>query len=246
MVVDMGGKRVKKYRFTIRRHTFQVIADKVLLFKALQNLHGRFWGIAALHGMTIGLAICFLIRPEMWRISTAFSDFGNDVRTAPFFAGSMFFAAYGLWRWRNYLARTLRRSGIVLGLLTLTIIGLYLVALMPVSWKPIPYKIHFFGVLLTGCSMALTVIVDGLLTKVKLTNHEVTIRFFRLLAFASIVIGGYITLGSAETLQWYNLSLLGEILIVFGYAVWVYLKTRLGEGPRSRLSRILQKVIIIK
>lgn len=242
----MGGKKIKRYLFTIRRHKFQVIADKVLLLRALQNLHGRFWGITALHGMTAGLTVCFLIRPDMWQISTAFSDFGNDVRTAPFFAGSMFFAAYGLWRWRNYLSRTLRRSGVVLGLLTLTIIGLYLVAFMPVSWKPLPYKLHFFGVFLAGCSMALTVIVDGLLTKVKSSSSDLAVRFFRLLAFAFIAAGGYITYGSSESVHWYNLSLLGETLIVLGYAIWVYLKTRLGEGPRSKISRILQKVIIVK
>jgi hypothetical protein len=144
----MKRKKTNQYLFTIRGRKFQVIADKVLFFRILQRLHGRFWGVAAIIGASLGLSICFIIQPSMWNASTAFSDFGRDVRTAPFFAGSMFFGAYGLWRWRNYLGRTLKRPGPVIGLLTLTIIGLYLVALMPVSWQPWPYRVHFFGVFL--------------------------------------------------------------------------------------------------
>lgn len=242
----MRKKAPKRYRFTIRSKKFQVIADKVLFFRILQNLHGRFWGIAALMGMLIGMSICFLIRPDMWHISTAFSDFGRDVRTAPFFSGTMFFAAYGLWRWQKYLRRTYKRSGPILLLILFTIIGLYLVALMPVSWKPWPYRIHFIGVILAGFSMAATVVVDALFTKTKQSKHMLRTRVARLASFLLIVIGGYITFGSAETVAWYRLSLLGEVLILFGYTIWVFMKTRQGEGPRSKLSELIQKVIIVK
>lgn len=242
----MRKKAPKRYRFTIRSKKFQVIADKVLFFRILQNLHGRFWGIAALMGMLIGMSICFLIRPDMWHISTAFSDFGRDVRTAPFFSGTMFFAAYGLWRWQKYLRRTYKRSGPILLLILFTIIGLYLVALMPVSWKPWPYRVHFIGVILAGFSMAATVVVDALFTKTKQSKHMLRTRVARLASFLLIVIGGYITFGSAETVAWYRLSLLGEVLILFGYTIWVFMKTRQGEGPRSKLSELIQKVIIVK
>lgn len=242
----MKKSKPKKYRFTIRSKKFQVLADKVLFFRLLQNLHGRFWGIAALTGMLIGMSICFLIRPDMWHISTAFSDFGRDVRTAPFFAGTMFFSAYGLWRWQNYLRRTLKRSGPILVLIMLTIIGLYLVALMPVSWQPWPYRIHFFGVILAGSSMAATVIVDALLTKPSYSIYVVSSRIWRMIAFLLIVVGGYITFGSAEVVGWYRLSLLGECLILAGYAIWVFMKTLQGEGPRSRFSKILNKLVVIK
>lgn len=238
------AQKKKNYQFTIRQRKFEIITDKVLFFRVLQNLHGRFWGIAALYGLTIGLTICFLIRPDMRHVSTAFSDFGNDVRTAPFFAGSMFFAAYGLWRWRNYLSRTLKRSGPIIGLITLTIIGLYFVALMPVSWKPLPYRLHFFGVLLAGTSMMLTVVVDGLLTKSRKTGYGA--KLSRFVSVVCIVVGGYITYGSAEVIGWYKLSLLGEVLILLGYTIWVFMKTTQGEGARSRLGRLIQKIIIIK
>jgi hypothetical protein len=158
----------------------------------------------------------------------------------------MFFAAYGLWRWRNYLSRTLKRSGIIILLITFTIIGLYLVALMPVGWKPIPYKLHIFGVVLAGISMVLTVVVDGLLTKTKSHRHAISSRLFRLLSIICILVGGYITYGSLEAVGWYELALLGESLILIGYAIWVIMKTYQGEGARSRLSYLVQKLVIVK
>lgn len=242
----MAGTKKNKYKITFREKRLFVTLDKVLFFRTLQKLHGRFWGIAALTGMTIGLSICFAIRPDLLLISTAFSDFGRDVRTAPFFAGSMFFAAYGLWRWRNYLSRTVKRSGPVLLLLSLTILGLYLVALMPVSWKPWPYKIHLFGFALAGLCMVLTVVADGLLTKTKKSAHQFSERAIRLLSVVLIIVGGYITFGSTELMNWYALSLLGEILILLGYSIWVYMKTIKGEGPRSKLSVLASKIVEIK
>ena len=242
----MSKKSTSKYKFTFRKKRFLVTLDKVLFFRTLQKLHGRFWGITAVSGMVVGITICFLIRPDMLHIATAYSDFGNDVRTAPFFAGTMFFAAYGLWRWRNYLSRTLKRSGPVLVLLSLTIFGLYLVALMPVSWKPIPYKLHFFGVTVAGLSMMLTVIADGLLTKTKNNSHAFRNRLARLVSVILILVGGYITFGSAEIIGWYRLSLLGETLILFGYSIWVYMKTIQGEGPRSRISVLVGRIVEVK
>lgn len=242
----MAKSKKDKYKITFREKRLFVTLDKVLFFRTLQKLHGRFWGIAAISGMTIGLAICFAIRPDMLQISTAFSDFGRDVRTAPFFTGSMFFAAYGLWRWRNYLSRTVKRPGPVLILLSLTILGLYLVALMPVSWKPWPYRVHLFGFALAGLCMVLTVVADGLLTKTTKSKHPVSSRALRLLAIVLILVGGYITLGSTEVLGWYSLALLGESLILLGYSIWVYMKTIKGEGPRTRLSVLASKIIEIK
>ncbi len=241
----MSKNKPSRYKITIRGKKIQVILDKVLFFRFLQKLHGRFWGITGIIGMLIGMGICFAIRPELFRVSTAFSDFGKDVRTVPYFAGSIFFAAYGLWRWRNYLSRTLKRPGPVLFLITLTIVGMYLVVLMPVSWKPWPYRIHLFGVTLAGISMALTVVLDGLLTKSKKSAHIKINRFIRFVSFALILVGGYLTYGSVKSVGLYNVALLGESLILLGYGIWVYTKTKQGEGSRSRVSKLLQKIIVI-
>ena len=241
----MGTKKTPKYQFKIRQRNFQVIADKILFFRVLQRLHGRFWGIAAVQGMILGLGICFLIRPDLFLVSTAFSDFGKDVRTAPYFAGTMFYAAYGLWRWRNYLIHTLKRSGLILILITCTIIGLYLVALMPVSWHPWPYRLHFFGVALAGVSMAATVIADSLLTKVSSSTHMLRDKLLRITSFLLIVAGGYLTYGSSDTVHWFRVAFIGESLLLLGYSIWVFIKTIQGEGQRSRLSKLVQKIITI-
>jgi hypothetical protein len=95
---------------SFRNWHIHILMDKVLFLRFLRHLHGRFWGIVGISAMLIGFGICFIIRPDLLRISTAFSYFGNDVRTAPYFAGSVFFAAYGLWRWQQYLARTWKRA----------------------------------------------------------------------------------------------------------------------------------------
>ncbi len=242
----MAKKKFNRYKITVRGRKLQVIVDKVLFFRELQRLHGRFWGVTAVLGMIIGMGICFAIRPELWNVSSAFSDFGKDVRTAPFFAGSMFFAAYGLWRWRNYLSRTLKRPGPVILLITLTIVGLYLVALMPVSWHPWPYRVHIFGVILAGISMVLTVVIDGLLTNTRRTSHLLLSRIIRMVSVLLITIGGVLTYGSASAVGWYSVALLGESLILFGYSLWVYMKTIQGEGARSRISTLIQKIIVIE
>lgn len=238
-------KRKKPLKFKVRRHRVTLFLDKILIFRFIRSLHGRFWGVTAVLILLTGLGVCFLIQPELIAWSTAFSDFGNDVRTAPYFAGTMFFAAYALWRWRNYLARTLKRSRPLISLLTLTILGFYLVALMPISWQPWPYRIHFFGVLLAGLSMAATVVVDTLLSKTRRNQRTWQWRSLRLLAFSSIIIGGYITFGSASAVGWFDLSLLGELLMLLGYGTWVIVKTYQGEVNRSLLSKQLKNLVLI-
>ena len=133
--------------FRFRRHRLKLTLDNILVFNLLNKLHGRFW-LAAIVIMVCGFSLCFAIRPDMLRGSTAISQFGNDVRTAPYFAGTIFLSSYALWRWRNYLKRTLSRSRPVLALLMATIVGLYVVALMPLSWKPWPFYIHYAGMML--------------------------------------------------------------------------------------------------
>ncbi|MDB5186321.1 MAG: hypothetical protein JWL85_844 [Candidatus Saccharibacteria bacterium] len=231
--------------FTYKKKRVRVILDNVLIFRFIRNLHGRFWGLAGINFMIVGFTICFLIRPDLFRISTPISDFGNDVRTAPYFAGSVFFAAYGLWRWRNYLSRTWKRTMPITGLISVTIIGLYLVALMPISWEPWPYRIHIIGLTLAGVSMLATVVLDGLLTKAKANRHVVKWRLIRFISVVLIVLGGWLTLGSTKILEWYQVSLLGECLMLAGYALWIGLKTYEGEGNRTILARTLKRIVLI-
>lgn len=231
--------------FTIGKRTIRFIADRVIIFRLMRTLHGRFWGIGGLTMMLVGLGICMAIRPDKISLATAYSDFGSDVRTAPYLAGSLFFAAYGLWRWRNYLKHTLKHSRPVTSLVTLTVMGLYVAALFPVAWEPWPRMIHNIGVGISGVTMAAVVVVDTLLTKVRKGRSAARWRLLRLLSFMAIIIGGYITFGSNSLVRWYNLALFGELLMFAGYATWVIDKTYRGEGQRSALSRILQKLVII-
>ena len=241
-----GLRRLLGYRsFSFGKRTIHYLGDRVIIFRLVRNLHGRFWGVAGLIIMTILIFICFLIRPDMLVWKTAISDFGRDVRTAPYLAAALFFGAYGLWRWRNYLRRTLRHSMPVTGLVTLTVIGLYIAALFPVAWEPWPYRIHMFGVIIFGISMAVTVVVDTILTKTKKKKNVLLWRFLRLISFVLIIAGGYITFGSSTIANWYELSLLGEGLMFIGYAIWIIDKTYRGEGSRSRLSRLFNSVVLI-
>lgn len=232
-------------QFKVRDHKVTVLLDKILLFRLFRSLHGRFWGIAFIVIMLIGLSVCFAVKVEPVSWSIAFSYFGNNVRTAAYFAGTMFFAAYALWRWRNYLSRTLKRSRPLTGLLTLTIIGFYLIALMPISWHPWPYRLHITGVFLAGLSMAATVVVDTLLSKTRRNQNTSAWRALRLIAFSSIIIGGYITYCSLASVGLLNLSLLGELLMLFGYGIWIIVKTYQGETNRSLLSRQLKSLVLV-
>jgi hypothetical protein len=239
------SKKPPQFSFRFRDSKIRVILDKVLIFRLIQRLHGRFWGVAGILIMLTGFGICFLIRPELLDWSTAFSDFGSDVRTAPYFAGSVFLCAYGLWRWHNYLARTWKRTMPVTGLIMLTVVGLYLVALFPVAWKPWPYRVHLFGVILAGVSILATVLLDGVLSKTKSTPHVARWRSVRMLSFVLIIGGGYLTFGSAEIVEWFYLSLPGELMIIGGYFLWICVKTFQGEGNRTILAKILNKIVLV-
>ncbi|MDZ7744179.1 MAG: hypothetical protein U5K77_00240 [Candidatus Saccharibacteria bacterium] len=116
---------------------------------------------------------------------------------------------------------------------------------MPISWEPWPYRIHIFGVILAGIGCAATVVVDTLLTKVRRNKSYFWWRLLRFTSFILIVIGGYITFGSVPTVNWFQLALLGELLMLTGYGLWIIDKTFRGEGNRSQLSRILHKVVLV-
>lgn len=219
--------------------------DKVLFLRFLRAVKGRYWGVTAVTGMIIGFSICFIIRPDLLHVSTAYSYFGNDVKTAPYFAGTVFFTAYGLWRWRRYLSHTWRRTMPVTGLISLTILGLYLVALMPLNWKPIPYYIHLFGVSLAGVSMFATVVLDNLLSHTRQTGNPLFWRSLRIFSFVAIVAGGWLTVGSVEDVGWYDVALIGESLMLLGYATWIFTRTYQGEGRRTLLSRFLKNFVLI-
>lgn len=237
--------KVKVVDIKFRRKRFHISLDQILFFKIIHRLHGRFWGVASIAGLIIGISICYLIKPEMLDPSLALSEFGNDVRTAPYFAGTMFFSSYALWRWKNYLARTLKRPRPILGLLTLTIVGLYLVALMPYGWRELPYRIHLFGVMLVGISIAALIIFDALLSRTVKGKNQRLAQGLKYSSFIIIIVGGWLTLGSVDSIGWYDVSLIGEGLMILGFAVWVGIKTYLGEGKRSALSRLLSKMVLV-
>jgi hypothetical protein len=242
---NIAKQEVDSFVFNFKHRRYKVLLDKVLVFRIMRKLHGRFWGVAAILGLSFGLIICFLIRPDLFSPSAAFSDFGKDVKTAPYFAGAVFFAAYGLWRWRNYLTRTLKRTRPIIMLITLTIIGLYLVALMPVSWRPWPYRVHLFGVVLAGTTMALTVVYDILMSKTRRGHNAFRSRIIKFVSLALIIIGGFVTLGSADIIGWFDFALIGELAMLAGYGIWVFLKTYQGEDPRSGLAKQLKKIVLI-
>lgn len=235
----------RRYTLSYGKRTINFIIDKVVVFRLMRDLHGRVWGVAGLSIMLLGLFVCFLVRPDMISWGTAFSDFGRDVRSAPYLAVSLFFGAYGLWRWRNYLRRTLRHARPVTTLVGLTVFGFYLAALMPIAWEPWPYRLHVFGVVLAGIGMAATVVADTLLTKTRKRKGVRLWRALRIASFLIIILGGYITLGSNSRIRWFELSLLGEVLMFTGYAIWVIDKTYRGEGGRSRISQLLRKLVLI-
>jgi len=238
-------KKSQQINFIFRKHRIHVIIDKVLFFRVIRRLHGRFWGLAGICLMIIGFTICFLIRPDLLRISTALSDFGNDTRTASFFAVSVFLGAFGLWRWRNYLAHTWKRTIPVTGLITITVLGLYMTALMPISWKPWPYRIHVIALAVAGISMVATVVLDGLLSKTRRSSNADAWRLLRFSSICLIVIGGWLTLGSSDLLGLYQVSLIGEAMMLAGYGLWIGVKTYQGEGNRSALSKLLKNIVLI-
>lgn len=236
---------VPQYTLRYGKKTVRFVLNKVLIFRVMQRLANRSWGITGALIMSLGFAVCFAIRPDMLLWSTAFSDFGRDVRTAPYLAAALFFGAYGLWRWRSYLKRTLKRTRPITGLISLTVGGLYIAALMPIAWEPWPARIHIAGVVLAGLSMAATVVVDTLLTKIRRNKNLLWWRLLRLTSFLLIVAGGVITFGSVESIDWFYLALLGEIMMFTGYVLWIFDKTYRGEGNRTQLSKLLHKIVLV-
>jgi hypothetical protein len=41
---------------------------------------------------------------------------------------------------------------------------------------------------------------------------------------------------------WFDVSLLGETLMLAGFALWIYFKTYVGEGAQSKLSILARKI----
>jgi hypothetical protein len=105
--------------------------------------------------------------------------------------------------------------------------------------------VHVFGVSLAGISMLLTVVADDLLTKYRKHKQRNRWRLIRFISFFSIVTGGWLTLASSPLLELYDVALLGEILMLLGYLLWVSAKTIHGEGNRSKLAKRLKKIVII-
>lgn len=217
--------------------------DKVLIFRFFKLLHGRFWGFGAIVAIILCAVIGYLIRPDLLRVDGALSELGTDVRTAPFFAGSMFFAAYSLWRWRIYVKHTLKSTKPELPLLNLTILGLYMIALMPITWDVWPHRLHNIGVAITGLSMSATVLADSILSRTKKSKKAKYWRIAKLASFLFIMVGATITALSLEEINKLQLMLLGEGLMFLGYANWVVLKTYIGESPRSTIGRIVNKLL---
>lgn len=259
MVKKKTNKSKRKYRkpnfkllhpfsyksIVIGKRTVHYVSDRVVIFRLMRRIHGRFWGVSGIIIMTMFFTVCFMIRPDMLNVKTALSDFGRDVRTAPYLAAALFFGAYGLWRWRNYLKRTLKHSRPVTTLVFFSVVGLYIAALFPVAWEPVGYRIHIFGVMLFGISMAMTVLVDTSLSKTKKKKGYKLWRVFRLFSFMLIISGGYITLGSITILGWFELALLGEVMMFLGYSIWIVDKTYRGEGARSQLSKLFKGMVLI-
>lgn len=237
----------KKYKLTIKSKRIQVVADKVLLLRLMKRLHGRFWGIFGLIMLEAALIICFIIRPELRSLSTAFSDFGTDIQTAPFFIAGVFISAYGLWRWRNYVSRTFINPGVITLLITLIIIGLYLIVFMPIGINDTIDELHYFGFVLAGIAMALTVFADMVLRKTKKNKGYRKWQLIRMFSLVLILSGFTITFLSANRFNFdYDISLVGEVMLLTGFGMWVIVKTYQGDGARSRVSKLINKVLIIQ
>lgn len=236
----------KKNRYTtLPKELFNSNArgiDKVLIFRFFRLLHGRFWGIGFILSGTISISVCYLINSSFLGYNIPLSNFGTDIRTAPYFAGGMFFAAYSLWRWRKYLSLTLKNPRPVIPLLSATILGCYLVALMPVTWEVWPQRLHYFGVALIGSSMIATVIFDSFLSKIHKSSNLGVWRLNKSLSLICIFFGSIITFLSLEKIAVLQHILIGEMSIFFGYTLWIITKIYAGEGPRSAIGRVVKKL----
>jgi len=213
----------------------------------MKKLNGRFWGVYSLIMLDIALAICFYIRPELRDISTAFSDFGTYAETAPYFTAGLLAAGFGLWRWRNYISKSSKNPSLVTLFLTLIIVSVFVVAFMPLGLNNTVDSLHYFGFGLAGVGMILTVFADLLFRKTKKGKHKLKWQLVRVLSLLMISIGGVITIFSAEKFgRVLELALLGEMLVLTGFGIWVVTRTYQGEGVRTGFSRVLHKVLIIE
>lgn len=237
---------MKKYKFKVRSRKIQVIADKIIFLRVLKRIHGRYWGIFGLAMLTTALGICYAIERETIDWSIAISTFGTDTRTIPYFTAGLFAGAYGLWRWRNYLNRTTTNPGVITLLITLTILGLYMVAFMPLGWTHTVETLHYLGFAIAGVSMALTVLADIVLRKTKKSKHQRKWQFIRLFSMLMIITGLVVTYLSSTRMNFVlNSALAGELAILLGYGVWIVTKTYQGEGRKTGVSKLLNKIVII-
>jgi uncharacterized membrane protein YhaH (DUF805 family) len=93
--------------------------------------------------------------------------------------------------------------------------------------------------------MALTVIFDVLMSKTRRSHNASRTRIIKLFCVILIIVGGVVTLGSAEIVGRFQLALVGEVAMLLGYGSWVILKTYQGEDPRSSLSKQLKKIVLV-
>jgi hypothetical protein len=103
------------------------------------------------------------------------------------------------------------------------------------------------GFSMAGLSMLATVVADWLLTKPSARKGASNLawRLVSLCSLALIVVGGWLTLGSMRSIRWFDVSLIGELMAIGGYYLWIVMKTYAGEGNRTVLSRILKKIVLI-
>jgi hypothetical protein len=131
----------------------------------------------------------------------------------------------------------------VIPLISLTILGLYMIALMPVTWQVWPSRLHHIGVFITGCSMLAAVVVDSVLSKNRKSAHTNRWWLIKMLSVIMITSGGVLVFLSAETIAILDVILLGEAIMFFGYSGWIILKIYLGEGKRSAIGRLYEKIV---
>lgn len=93
--------------------------------------------------------------------------------------------------------------------------------------------------------MFATVVLDSLLSHTRKTGNQVLWGVLRLLSFVAIIAGGWLTLGSAEVVGWYDVALLGESLLLGGYFIWIIVKTYQGQGKRTLLSHFLKDFVLV-
>ena len=237
----------KKYLFTFKTKKIQVVLDKILLLRLMRKLNGRFWGIYGLLGLYLSLALCFWLTPELRDLSTAFSDFGTTVETSVYFSAGLFVAAYGLWRWRIYLTKSSKNPELITFAITLIILGLYMVAFLPLNISDTTDFLHYLGFAIVGAGMVFTVVVDSLLRRTRKSSKQPWWKFVRGVSLLLIVAGFVITLLSSERMSTIlEVALVGESMILIGFSTWLLARTYQGEGVQTGFSRALNRVISVQ